>query len=78
MTKIARFKKGKHKGFSCKRIVYREPIKYVITTPEGKEIIVDNIEEFCKNTDFQAKGFRRVASGQTKSYKKYLCRYLEN
>ena len=52
--------------------------KYIVTTPEGKEIFVHGIANFCKNYKKEELGHRRlieVANKKRKHHKRYKCKY---
>jgi group I intron endonuclease len=53
--------------------------KYVITTPEGKEIFVHGIANFCRNykkEELYYQGLVRVAKGKRSHHKGYKCEYF--
>lgn len=55
--------------------------KYIITTPERKEIFVYGLRNFCRNYEKEKLNHAnliKVAQGKYKSYKGYRCRYLED
>jgi len=52
--------------------------KYIITTPEGKEIFVHGIVDFCRNykeEKLHHQNLIKVAQGKYNYYKKYKCKY---
>jgi len=52
--------------------------KYIITTPEGEEVFVHGIVEFCKNYKKERLDYTclvRVARGELKQHKEYKCKY---
>lgn len=54
--------------------------KYLIITPDGEEIIVHGIKEFCRNYVKEKLHYKlliRVAQGKYKQYKGYKCKYYK-
>lgn len=54
--------------------------KYIITTPEGEEIFIHGLRNFCKNykkEKLRHQNLSRVAKGKLKYSKGYKCRYWE-
>lgn len=59
-----------------KRLALRGKAKdYIVTTPQGEELAVTNIFNFCKEHQLDHSGMAKVARGKRKHYKGYLCRY---
>jgi len=63
-----------------KRVGDKNPAakKYIITTPEGEEILVHGIANFCKNYGKEQLEHRRlidIANGKQKYHKGYKCKY---
>lgn len=48
--------------------------EYIVTTPEGVEIEVSNLEKFSRGNNI-SRGLHRVAIGTANQHKGYLCRY---
>jgi group I intron endonuclease len=48
---------------------------YIVTSPDGEEIAVTNIFNFCSYHKLDHSGMAKVARGKRKHYKGYLCRY---
>jgi predicted GIY-YIG superfamily endonuclease len=48
--------------------------EYEITTPEGEVFVIKNLTDWCSANGFKDAYFRRVASGERKTYKGYKCR----
>lgn len=51
--------------------------KWVVTTPEGIEINVVNLHQFCRDNGLRPSGMVEVANGRLKSYKKWKCRHAD-
>lgn len=52
--------------------------KFVITTPEGKEFIIDGLINFCRNykkDKLNYKNLSQCATGEKSHHKHYRCRY---
>jgi hypothetical protein len=48
--------------------------EYIVTTPDGEEIEVINLSDFCKDTNLDRCKMYSVASGDRKTHKGYKCR----
>lgn len=48
---------------------------YIITCPDGKEIKIKNLSEFCKENNLHSGCMVHVAKGRQKIHKGYICRY---
>lgn len=48
--------------------------KWVITLPNGKEIVIRNMHKFCRENNLIANSLRNVLSGVTNNYKGYKIR----
>lgn len=48
---------------------------YIVTTPEGVEIHIKGLADFCKEHGLDANGMGRVANGSLPHYKRWLCRH---
>jgi hypothetical protein len=46
---------------------------YLVTTPDGKEIIVKHMRNFCQDHDLTESLMYKVASGNRNHHKKYKC-----
>jgi len=46
---------------------------YIVTTPEGEELIIDNMPKFCSTNNLHASLMYKVASGNRKTHKKFKC-----
>jgi hypothetical protein len=49
--------------------------KYIVTLPDGKEIKVRNMAEFCRQNGLNRGNMCSVAKGNLNHYKGYKCRY---
>lgn len=49
--------------------------KYIITKPDGKEIIIKNLHKFCRKNKLNPGALSQVAQGNVNQHKNYLCRY---
>jgi len=49
---------------------------YIIRTPDGEEIISNNLSEFCKERDLDNRAMYRVIMGTRSHHKKYTCKKL--
>jgi len=50
--------------------------KYIVTYPNGEEVIVHGLKLFCKSNSFY-KALSAVATGKRTHHKGYKCRYLQ-
>ena len=53
--------------------------KYIVTTPEGKEIFVHGLRNFCKNYKEEKLNYKyliRSAQGKQKYHKEFRCKYF--
>jgi len=80
-TKKTRWKKKISKALVGKQVGNKSPCakKYIITTPEGKEIFVHGIAEFCRNYTGEKLGYRNlvaVVQGKQRHHKGYKCKRL--
>ncbi|MFK0731388.1 MAG: GIY-YIG nuclease family protein [Gloeotrichia echinulata GP01] len=81
-------KKRHYKGWMCRLAdepeeirIKRESLRgkakdYIVTTPQGKELAVTNIFNFCKEHQLDHSGMAKVARGKRSHYKGYICRYV--
>lgn len=88
MWSVWNAKKRHYKGWLCrlvdepeeiriKRLALRGKAKdYIVTTPQGEELAVTNIFNFCKQHQLDHSGMAKVARGKRSHYKGYLCRYV--
>ncbi len=79
--KISESSEGKNNGMYG-RWGNRSPKakKYIITTPEGKEIFVHGLRNFCKNykkEKLRHQNLSKVVKGKYKHTKGYKCKYWE-
>ena len=49
---------------------------YLVTTPAGEELIINDMPKFCSTNNLHASLMYRVASGNRKTHKKFRCRLL--
>jgi group I intron endonuclease len=86
MHKVADGKCYYHKGFMCRRLdgvssFRNKPTKiYVITTPSGEELQIENLTKFCKSNNLSRESMVSLCtSKRDKSHKGYTCKriYLE-
>jgi len=51
---------------------------YLVTTPDGEELIINDMPKFCSTNNLQASLMYQVASGYNnrKAHKKFKCRLL--
>ena len=49
---------------------------YVVTTPDGKELTINNMPKFCSTNNLHASLMYMVARGNRKTHKKFKCRLL--
>lgn len=47
---------------------------WIVTTPEGKEITVESLSDFCEENDIRYNYLQRVAKGTRPHFKGYKCR----
>jgi group I intron endonuclease len=47
---------------------------WIVTTPEGEEIVVNHLSKFCEGRGLQARYLNRVSLGHRKNFKGYKCR----
>ena len=74
-NKVSDAKKGKYVGSKNPNAK-----NYIVTTPEGKEIFVHGLTEFCRNykkDNLIYKSLYACVFDNQKQYKGYKCRYLE-
>jgi len=80
---------GKHHSEEMKRKISEATIgnktskakKYIVTTPEGKEIFVHGIVNFCRNYKEEELSYEHlidVAKSRRKHHKGYKCKYFIN
>lgn len=50
---------------------------YVVTSPDGIETEVINLEKYCRDNNIST-GIRKVATGESNSCNGYLCRYKDD
>jgi len=50
---------------------------YKVTTPAGVEIVVTNLNAFCKEHNHDQANMVSVAKGRGKSHKRYRCALIE-
>lgn len=48
---------------------------YIVTTPDGIEITVVNLREFCRGRELQQSHMGKVANGRQKNHMGWLCRH---
>jgi len=73
--KMSKAKKGKYIGSKNLRAK-----KYIVTTPESKEIFVYGLKNFCrkhKKEKLNPGNLIKIAQGKRKHHKNYKCRYWE-
>ena len=46
---------------------------YLVTTPDGEELIINDMPKFCSTNNLHASLMYRVASGNRKTHKKFKC-----
>jgi hypothetical protein len=79
----SRVKGYKHKGFSCRQINQQQVIPkgrgktYLVITPNGEEIQVQNLAKFSETLGFK-KGRLNEISRTGGTYKGYKCQKIEN
>lgn len=49
--------------------------RYIITTPDGEEIEIVNLKQFCRDNGLDQSHMWTVANGKAKHHKKWKCRY---
>ena len=49
---------------------------YLVTTPEGEELIINDMPKFCATNNLHGTLMYKVASGNRKHHKKFMCRFL--
>ena len=49
---------------------------YLVTTPAGEELIINDMPKFCFTNNLHASLMYKVASGNRKAHKKFMCRHL--
>ena len=49
---------------------------YLVTTPDGEELIINDMPKFCSTNNLHASLMYKVASGNRKAHKKFMCRHL--
>ena len=50
---------------------------YIVTTPEGKNLIIKGIAQFCRDNNLYVSNLSACAKGKRKSHKGYKCKYYE-
>lgn len=50
-------------------------MKFIVTTPEGEEVAVDHLNNFCDRHQICASTMIKVAKGKRPQHKGYKCRY---
>jgi|WetSurMetagenome_2_1015567.scaffolds.fasta_scaffold107906_2 group I intron endonuclease len=75
--------KGKNSGssnpnFNKKGSLHYSAKKYIVTTPDGEEILVHGLGEFCRQRNLIDQCLGSVARGITKHHKGYKCRRHED
>ena len=46
---------------------------YLVTTPDGEELIINDMPKFCSTSNLHASLMYKVASGNRKTHKKFKC-----
>lgn len=49
---------------------------YIVTTPDGIEIQVTNLQKFCRENGLHQSAMCEIANGKRPHYKKWLCRHV--
>ena len=49
---------------------------YLVTTPDGEELIINDMSKFCSTNNLHASLMYKVASGNRNTHKKFMCRLL--
>jgi hypothetical protein len=81
--KMSANSKGKGSGsanvnFNKKGFLHHQAKKYIVTTPEGEEILVHGLGEFCRQYGLIDQCLGSVARGITKHHKGYKCKRYSN
>lgn len=50
--------------------------RWLVTLPNGQEITVDDMTQFCRVHNLRPTAMHRVGRGQRKHYKNYMCRLI--
>jgi group I intron endonuclease len=51
---------------------------YIVTTPEGEELVITNLSRFCEEHALSLGCMRNIAAGHAKQHQGYRCRYPED
>lgn len=54
----------------------RRSKEYVVTNPNGDEILIKNLSQFCKDNNLHTGNMTSVAKGKLRQYKGWTCRYV--
>lgn len=57
-------------------IEYESAVKYVITYPDGKEEVINNLQGFCLKNNLNTANMRGILLGKRTHHKKFKARYL--
>lgn len=52
--------------------------KYIVISPEGEEMEVENLERFCVSNGLEKSSLHKVANGESYQHKGWYCRKLED
>jgi group I intron endonuclease len=57
--------------------VYDRSKTYLVITPNGEEVIVNNLESFCIKNNLEKSSLHKVANKKSRGHKGYLCKHID-
>ncbi|MEP0873361.1 GIY-YIG nuclease family protein [Trichocoleus desertorum AS-A10] len=89
MSAIARGERRIYKGWTCRLVNEPDEVRqcrlslrgrfktYIATLPDGTEVVVDDLPQFCAEHKLDTSGMTKVAKGKRSHYKGFQLRYAE-